>query len=76
MVSNASAWDTLRLLSEEHVSAEWRKSVEEMPRNRSFMHAHVGFDATGEKSGAVGCGLGVDVSFGVETFLGVVAART
>ena len=47
VVSNASAWDTLRLIDPQHVPAEWSKSVKEIPINRSFMHAHVGFDAAG-----------------------------
>jgi hypothetical protein len=46
-VSNASMWDTLRLLPEQHVPASYRASVESTPANPSFMHLHLGFDATG-----------------------------
>ena len=41
VVSNASAWDTLRLIPEASLPREWVAAVSAMPRNRSFMHAHV-----------------------------------
>lgn len=47
VVSNASAWDTMKIIPKEKLPGEWEKSVEKMPRNRSFMHAHIGFDAKG-----------------------------
>ena len=47
VVSNASSPDTLRLLPAEAVPASWRQSVQDTPLNPSFMHLHLGFDATG-----------------------------
>jgi len=47
VVSNASMWDTIRLLPQEHVPPSYRKQVDTTPINRSFMHLHLGFDATG-----------------------------
>ncbi len=47
VVSNASSWDTLKLLPASAVPDEYRKSTAEMPINRSFMHLHLGFDAAG-----------------------------
>ena len=53
VVSNASAPDTLRLLPSEAVPDSWRASVAETPLNPSFMHLHLGFDATGEHADAI-----------------------
>ena len=53
VVSNASAPDTLRLLPREAVPDSWRASVAATPLNPSFMHLHLGFDATGEAPSAV-----------------------
>ena len=39
--------DTLKLLPEAVVPADYRASVHQMPANRSFMHLHLGFDASG-----------------------------
>ena len=47
VVSNASSWDTLKLLPASAVPAEYQKTTAEMPINRSFMHLHLGFDAAG-----------------------------
>ena len=47
VVSNASLWDTVKLISDEHVPTDLQKRNKEMPLNPSFMHLHVGFDATG-----------------------------
>ncbi len=47
VVSNASSWDTLKLLPPSSIPAEYQKSTADMPINRSFMHLHLGFDATG-----------------------------
>jgi hypothetical protein len=49
VVSNASSPDTLRLLPAEAVPASWRQSVQDTPLNPSFMHLHLGFDATGAR---------------------------
>ncbi|GMH42356.1 hypothetical protein BSKO_10275 [Bryopsis sp. KO-2023] len=46
VVSNASTWDTAALLPKNQVPAEMTKQME-APLNRSFMHLHLGFDATG-----------------------------
>ncbi|CAD7698012.1 unnamed protein product [Ostreobium quekettii] len=47
VVSNASAWDTLRMLPRQAVSAKYRDRVAEMIPNNSFMHVHLGFDGSG-----------------------------
>ena len=47
VVSNASSWDTLKLLRASAVPDEYKKTTAEMPINRSFMHLHLGFDAAG-----------------------------
>ena len=47
VVSNASSWDTLKLLPPSAIPAEYQKTTAEMPINRSFMHLHLGFDAAG-----------------------------
>jgi len=45
VVSNATIWDTLKLLPEDAIPADYKKTGEEMPMCRSFMHLHLGFDA-------------------------------
>ncbi len=47
VVSNASSWDTIKLLPPAVVPSDYAASVQEMPANRSFMHLHLGFDAAG-----------------------------
>lgn len=47
VVSNASIWDTTPLIGKEHLPSDLQKRRTEMPLNPSFMHLHVGFDATG-----------------------------
>jgi hypothetical protein len=42
-----SAWDTLSLVPAGVVPDRWRADVDTIPVNRSFMHLHLGFDATG-----------------------------
>jgi hypothetical protein len=44
VVSNASSWDTLKLLPEGSVPAEWRKERAGTPECGSFMHLHLGID--------------------------------
>ena len=46
VVSNASVWDTLKLLSEDAVSTSWREERQATPECNSFMHLHLGIDAT------------------------------
>ena len=41
-------WDTLRLLPEEALPQSMQSAAQETPMNPSFMHLHLGFDATGE----------------------------
>jgi phytoene dehydrogenase-like protein len=48
VISNASVWDTLQLLPEGVAPPEWRKKSADTPKCPSFMHLHLGFDATGE----------------------------
>jgi phytoene dehydrogenase-like protein len=47
VVSNASIWDTLRLLPEGSIPDSVRRDRAEIEQTESFMHLHVGFDATG-----------------------------
>jgi len=44
VVSNATIWDTLKLLPEDVVPQKFKQSADEMPMCRSFMHLHLGFD--------------------------------
>lgn len=47
VVSNASVWDTLKLLPENAVPRKWQQQRAQTPACESFMHLHVGIDATG-----------------------------
>ncbi|KXZ49671.1 hypothetical protein GPECTOR_20g528 [Gonium pectorale] len=47
VVSNASVWDTQRLLPEGAAPPEWRRKAEATPALDSFVHLHLGIDATG-----------------------------
>jgi phytoene dehydrogenase-like protein len=47
VVSNASVWDTQRLLPTGTAPPEWAKAASETPAIESFMHLHLGIDATG-----------------------------
>jgi phytoene dehydrogenase-like protein len=47
VISNASVWDTARLLPPGAVPAEWRARSEATPQTGSFMHLHLGIDAAG-----------------------------
>ncbi|EFJ39448.1 hypothetical protein VOLCADRAFT_84931 [Volvox carteri f. nagariensis] len=44
VISNASAWDTLKLLPPDRLPDQWRRSRQSTPACPSFMHLHVGFD--------------------------------
>lgn len=46
VVSNASSWDTLPLIPEQERKPDFAERLD-APLNRSFMHVHLGFDATG-----------------------------
>lgn len=46
VVSNASVWDTLKLLPQDAVSPAFRQKRQETPECDSFMHLHLGIDAT------------------------------
>lgn len=67
VVSNASVWDTLKLLPPDHVPEQWRRERAATPPCPSFMHLHVGFDAAGAAmcgqehvhQGACGAGAGL-----------------
>ncbi|XP_006492555.2 prolycopene isomerase 1, chloroplastic isoform X1 [Citrus sinensis] len=45
VVSNASMWDTLKLLPKEVVPKSYRDRIDMTPQCESFMHLHLGFDA-------------------------------
>ena len=47
VISNASIWDTTRLLPEGALSPQQRQQRMETPRTGSFVHLHIGIDATG-----------------------------
>ena len=47
VVSNATVWDTLKILPDGAMPEEWVKEVEETEMCASFMHLHLGIDATG-----------------------------
>ncbi|KAL3515745.1 hypothetical protein ACH5RR_022647 [Cinchona calisaya] len=47
VVSNASMWDTLKLLPNEFVPKSYVDRITSTPQCESFMHLHLGFDAGG-----------------------------
>ncbi|KAK9214016.1 hypothetical protein WN944_006002 [Citrus x changshan-huyou] len=47
VVSNASMWDTLKLLPKEVVPKSYGDRIDMTPQCESFMHLHLGFDAEG-----------------------------
>ena len=47
VISNASIWDTLKLIPDGAVPQQFRKERQETPECDSFMHLHLGIDATG-----------------------------
>lgn len=47
VISNASIWDTLKLLPAESLPASFRRQRQETPACPSFMHLHLGIDAAG-----------------------------
>ncbi|MEQ8540641.1 MAG: NAD(P)/FAD-dependent oxidoreductase [Coleofasciculus sp. D1-CHI-01] len=47
VVSNASVWDTLKLISDDALPREFRQSRQATPTCESFMHLHLGIDAQG-----------------------------
>jgi phytoene dehydrogenase-like protein len=50
VISNASVWDTLKLLPEKTVPAKFREKRQAIPECDSFMHLHLGIDAQGLRS--------------------------
>ncbi|MEO0946989.1 MAG: NAD(P)/FAD-dependent oxidoreductase, partial [Cyanobacteria bacterium J06641_5] len=47
VISNASVWDTLKLLPTEVLPSSFRRQRQETPACPSFMHLHLGIDAAG-----------------------------
>ncbi|MDZ8184252.1 MAG: NAD(P)/FAD-dependent oxidoreductase [Nostoc sp. ChiSLP02] len=47
VISNASVWDTLKLLPENAVSKQFRAQKQATPECDSFMHLHLGINAEG-----------------------------
>lgn len=47
VISNASTIDTVKLLPDDSSKKSWSQEVEKTPLNPSFMHLHLGFDASG-----------------------------
>lgn len=50
VVSNASIWDTAKIIAPDNLPSDLKQRTDTFPINPSFMHLHVGFDATGEIS--------------------------
>jgi phytoene dehydrogenase-like protein len=50
VISNASVWDTLKLLPEGSVPKQYREQRASTPECDSFMHLHLGIDAQGLRS--------------------------
>lgn len=50
VVSNASMWDTLKLLPQEVVPKSYSNRINTTSQCESFMHLHLGFDAEGIRS--------------------------
>ncbi|MEM9275001.1 MAG: NAD(P)/FAD-dependent oxidoreductase [Cyanobacteria bacterium P01_F01_bin.143] len=46
VISNASVWDTLKLLSQDSLPKSFRQARAATPECESFMHLHLGIDAT------------------------------
>lgn len=57
-MSNATQWDMLRLLPPAAVPPSFKQSVDTLPACRSFMHLHLGFDATGTQARVSACAHG------------------
>ncbi|CAK9158479.1 unnamed protein product [Ilex paraguariensis] len=47
VVSNASMWDTLKLIPKEVIPNSYKDKIKTTPQCESFMHLHLGFDAEG-----------------------------
>ena len=47
VISNASIWDTLKLIPSGAISQKWRDRKQSIPTCESFMHLHLGIDAEG-----------------------------
>lgn len=47
VISNASIWDTLKLIPDGAISPQYRRQREATPECDSFMHLHLGIDAQG-----------------------------
>ncbi|WP_017316354.1 phytoene desaturase family protein [Mastigocladopsis repens] len=50
VISNASVWDTLKLLPEEAVPKQFQEQRASTPECDSFMHLHLGIDSQGLRS--------------------------
>ena len=50
VISNASVWDTLKLIPESSISAKYRMQRQATPECDSFMHLHLGIDSRGIRS--------------------------
>jgi phytoene dehydrogenase-like protein len=46
VISNASVWDTVKLLPEKSLLRQYREKAQKTPMNASFMHLHLGIDGT------------------------------
>ena len=46
VISNASIWDTLKLMPPHAVADKWRSKREQTPACDSFLHLHLGIDGT------------------------------
>lgn len=42
VISNASLWNTQKLLPQDSISQKWRQETDKTPMTGSFMHLHLG----------------------------------
>eukprot|EP00929_Paragymnodinium_shiwhaense_P097964 TRINITY_DN59525_c0_g1_i1.p1 TRINITY_DN59525_c0_g1~~TRINITY_DN59525_c0_g1_i1.p1 ORF type:complete len:621 (+),score=88.54 TRINITY_DN59525_c0_g1_i1:90-1952(+) len=47
VICGASVWDMLKLLPTDAVPRDWSSERSDIPPGKSFMHLHIGFDASG-----------------------------
>jgi phytoene dehydrogenase-like protein len=47
VISNASIWDTVKIIPDGVLSKDYQQNVKNTPMNNSFMHLHLGIDGTG-----------------------------
>ena len=51
VVSNATVWDSMKLLPEGSIPSDYRRECTETPQTDSFMHLHIAIKADGLPQG-------------------------